>query len=353
MVASKHQVAGRKASSWDLSAIGTPRPSFWTIGASSFGPHACCSSPSHQECRQTTPFSLHLTCVRASDGGSRFGKVGIFPELHLPLFSTVQALGIRNAGTVIEPAVRKALAKYRNVDFVEKENRKADCFMNKLMKLEEEGKVNLENQMDCIGGNLAAGTDTTGITISACLYYLYHNPHILQKLRDEIDGATQEGTASDPIPRRESRLPPMCHSRNSPHPPCSRLHLAARSPSRGHGTRRNILPSRHPRRRLRLGPKLQPRRLRSRRPRLQLRPYMDQFGSAKNAAAQMGNSFSFGGGSRTCIGKNVSLLEMTKVVPQIVRKFEFVFADEGREWKVWSSWFVFQEYWCYVKEREV
>lgn len=80
---------------------------------------------------------------------------------------------------------------------------------------------------------------------------------------------------------------------------------------------------------------------------------MDQFGSAKNAAAQMGNSFSFGGGSRTCIGKNVSLLEMTKVVPQIVRKFEFVFADEGREWKVWSSWFVFQEYWCYVKEREV
>lgn len=244
MVASKHQVAGRKASSWDLSAIGTPRPSFWTIGASSFGPHVCCSSLSHQECRQTTPFSLHLTCVRASDGGSRFGKVGIFPELHLPLFSTVQALGIRNAGTVIEPAVRKALAKYRNVDFVEKENRKADCFMNKLMKLEEEGKVNLENQMDCIGGNLAAGTDTTGITISACLYYLYHNPHILQKLRDEIDGATQEGTASDPIPRRESRLPPMCHSRNSPHPPCSRLHLAARSPSRGHGTRRNILPSR-------------------------------------------------------------------------------------------------------------
>jgi cytochrome P450 len=31
----------------------------------------------------------------------------------------------------------------------------------------------------------------------------------------------------------------------------------------------------------------------------------------------------FGMGSRTCIGKNISLLEMSKLVPQLVRKFEF------------------------------
>ena len=66
----------------------------------------------------------------------------------------------------------------------------------------------------------------------------------------------------------------------------------------------------------------------------------------------MGNSFSFGGGSRTCLGKNVSLLEMTKVVPQIVRKFDLVFADD-KPWSLYSTWFVWQEYYCYVKEREV
>ncbi|KAM0328720.1 hypothetical protein ACHAQA_005133 [Verticillium albo-atrum] len=31
----------------------------------------------------------------------------------------------------------------------------------------------------------------------------------------------------------------------------------------------------------------------------------------------------FGSGSRTCIGKNISLLEMNKLIPAIVKKFEF------------------------------
>ena len=59
---------------------------------------------------------------------------------------------------------------------------------------------------------------------------------------------------------------------------------------------------------------------------------MDQYGSGKNAAAQIGSSISFGAGSRTCIGKNVSLLEMTKAVPQIVRKFDGELDGEEEQW---------------------
>ena len=121
------------------------------------------------------------------------------------MFAIVQALGIRNTGTVIEPAVRKALEKYRNVEFAKKDNPKADCFVAKLIRSEKEGKVELADQIDCIGSNLAAGTDTTAITISACLYYLYHDPRVLKKLRDEIDQATREGTASDPITFHEAQ----------------------------------------------------------------------------------------------------------------------------------------------------
>jgi cytochrome P450 len=49
-------------------------------------------------------------------------------------------------------------------------------------------------------------------------------------------------------------------------------------------------------------------------------------------------------GSRTCIGKNISLLEMSKLVPQLLRRFDFVL-DEGllgREWRTRNRWFVKQ-----------
>lgn len=39
----------------------------------------------------------------------------------------------------------------------------------------------------------------------------------------------------------------------------------------------------------------------------------------------------FGAGPRTCIGKNISILEMSKVIPQIVRAIDFEFERPVRE----------------------
>lgn len=50
----------------------------------------------------------------------------------------------------------------------------------------------------------------------------------------------------------------------------------------------------------------------------------------------------FGAGLRTCIGKNISLLEIYKIVPQIVRSFDFQLGSED-EWKTSCFWFVKQE----------
>jgi cytochrome P450 len=36
----------------------------------------------------------------------------------------------------------------------------------------------------------------------------------------------------------------------------------------------------------------------------------------------------FGLGSRTCIGRNVSLLEINKVIPVLVRDYDFIFLTE-------------------------
>jgi len=50
----------------------------------------------------------------------------------------------------------------------------------------------------------------------------------------------------------------------------------------------------------------------------------------------------FGMGARTCIGKNISLLEIYKVVPALLRGFEIRLEHPEREWTVHNAWFVRQ-----------
>jgi cytochrome P450 len=48
----------------------------------------------------------------------------------------------------------------------------------------------------------------------------------------------------------------------------------------------------------------------------------------------------FGYGARTCIGKNISLLEMGKFIPQIFRQFDVLWARSSEEeWKLHAAWF--------------
>lgn len=60
----------------------------------------------------------------------------------------------------------------------------------------------------------------------------------------------------------------------------------------------------------------------------------------------------FGSGSRTCIGKNISLLEINKLIPVLVTKFDFV---PAKDCKVTNEnyWLVKQKgMLCHVSERD-
>lgn len=50
----------------------------------------------------------------------------------------------------------------------------------------------------------------------------------------------------------------------------------------------------------------------------------------------------FGFGARTCIGKNISLMEMGKLVPQIMRVFDLEWASTSPTWSVKTWWFARQ-----------
>ena len=54
-------------------------------------------------------------------------------------------------------------------------------------------------------------------------------------------------------------------------------------------------------------------------------------------------TFQFGGGSHLCIGRNLALLEINKVVPRLLRDYRFELAYPGRALKANASFFVVQE----------
>ncbi|KAJ6034669.1 pisatin demethylase [Penicillium canescens] len=51
--------------------------------------------------------------------------------------------------------------------------------------------------------------------------------------------------------------------------------------------------------------------------------------------------FAFGGGSRICLGKNISYLEMYKVIPEMLRRFKFELINPQNEWSLKNGFFTY------------
>lgn len=53
--------------------------------------------------------------------------------------------------------------------------------------------------------------------------------------------------------------------------------------------------------------------------------------------------FNFGAGARSCIGKNISMMEMHKVLPELFRRYIVDLTHPEKEWKITNHWFVQQD----------
>lgn len=74
-------------------------------------------------------------------------------------------------------------------------------------------------------------------------------------------------------------------------------------------------------------------------------------GSKSNTNNQLNHQF--GAGSRTCIGKNISLLEISILIPELVRRFDFRLAHPEQLLEMENVWFVKQKNLeCYVSLRK-
>ncbi|KAF5250384.1 hypothetical protein FANTH_4417 [Fusarium anthophilum] len=182
-----------------------------------------------------------------------------------------------------------------------------------------------ERVLSLTTANMFAGSDTTAITLRAIFYFLLRNPETLQKLLDELEaddgrlfsdeGLVQWSDVHESLPYLSAVIKESlrCH-------PAVGLPLERIVPSGGLEI---------------CGVYLPPGTIvgcsawtvhRSEdifgRDSSQFRPERWLEGSDEDNTRMNNFLFSFGGGARTCVGRHISYLEMYKLVPAVLKKFE-------------------------------
>ncbi|KAH0162625.1 cytochrome P450, partial [Aureobasidium melanogenum] len=186
-----------------------------------------------------------------------------------------------------------------------------------------------------------AGADTTAIDLRAVFYYLLKHPDIMEELRTELDTASKEGRLSNP-PRfaEASKLPFLTSTIKE----AMRLHpsVGLTMPrivgDAGLEVAGTMIPQ---------GWKVGMNAAVIGRSEAVYGADADEFRSRRwlESGGETLDRYNlvFGGGTRTCIGENISLSEIHKVVPLIIQRYDIKLKHPERLWVTMNAWFNKQE----------
>ncbi|KAF2031006.1 pisatin demethylase [Setomelanomma holmii] len=194
--------------------------------------------------------------------------------------------------------------------------------------------------------NMIAGSDTTATSLRAIFYNLVCNPDKLEKLRTELNGVWAKRDVQRPgklLTWEEVRelpyLSAVINESLRTHPAAG-LALERIVPANGLHIGETVIPG---------GTNIGCNAWVLHLDEHIWGPHPDEWkperwtDATANQKAEMKNSlFTFGAGARTCIGKNVSYLEMYKLVPAVLREFDIKLAYPDKEWTLHNAWFVKQ-----------
>ncbi|KAH6965043.1 cytochrome P450 [Fusarium venenatum] len=283
------------------------------------------------------------------DSSVKFGSLtGIFPGLYKAMlavqgvlpqlqFSKFQAISDFATQCMAEhQAVPKAMSTEGD------NNEERTDFMTKLMARHHKDPVKYTKLYAWLGclQNIAAGSDTTGVTLTATLYYLLKYPQAMEKLRQEIDRQDRTNSSkcfsfkqTQDMPYLQAVIKEILRMH-----PATGLPLERIVPEGGATICDQFFPAgtvvgvntwvEHYSQ-LIFGPDA-----------TDFRPerWLDQ---DKNKLAFLNRHWiPFGMGARTCIGRHVSHLEISKLIPRILRDFDFEMQDGITSWNTLNHWFV-------------
>ncbi|CAH0055590.1 unnamed protein product [Clonostachys solani] len=202
-----------------------------------------------------------------------------------------------------------------------------------------------------------AGSETTAITLSAVFYYLLRNPSALQRLRHELDEFTRRGVFLDTttglvtwaeaqqLTYLDACIKEAFRMHPAPGLPMERIVPEPGAEIAGHHVKGGTIVGCsawviHRR------PEIFGEDVDVFRPERWLveegLEYEERVIMEEKIKKMNANMVQFGMGSRTCIGKNISLLEVYKLVPSLLRRFDIRFEDPTAEWHLTNAWFVKQ-----------
>jgi cytochrome P450 len=135
--------------------------------------------------------------------------IGLLPSLHPWLAWFAKITGMRipfdNILSFLKSQINKRTSpQTQNPD---KESGGND-FLTKLLALREKDKVTDHDVVTTLGANVAAGSDTTAISLSSVVYHLMRNDDPRARLREEIGVFEREGKISNPVTWREAQEMP-------------------------------------------------------------------------------------------------------------------------------------------------
>lgn len=144
---------------------------------------------------------LHAAHVGSISYGS---MVGLVPEVHPWYLWFQNVFPIESHWRVTQRVVMREIgARMQGVNPSDRKD-----FLQKCVELDKAGKLDQFTTINVVGANIGAGSDTTGISMTAVIYFLMKHSDCLQKLRDEIDTAARQGNLSNPVTFQEGQKLP-------------------------------------------------------------------------------------------------------------------------------------------------
>ncbi|KAL9619120.1 MAG: hypothetical protein Q9160_006209 [Pyrenula sp. 1 TL-2023] len=268
---------------------------------------------------------------------------------------------------IFAPSVRGALGAVKHIEMasraavtereqeLKKENDNRRDMLRKMLDISHDRGESIGfNKEDVIvesHSSLFAGADTTAIAINSVIYHLARNPAAYEKLTAEVDAAVINGTLSIPTTYAEAaKLPYLtaCINEGMRLHPSVGLTMPRVVPPCGATVSGFHLPE---------GCRIGINGAVVQYDREVFGADADVFSPDRwingNATVMDRAMIQFGAGPRTCIGRNISLSEIYKLIPQLVRLFHFRLEDPNKEWKTRNYWFNKQSgINAYVEERK-
>ncbi|KAK4935422.1 hypothetical protein LTR10_023527 [Elasticomyces elasticus] len=184
---------------------------------------------------------------------------------------------------------------------------------------------------------LFAGSDTTAIAFRSVFYHLMRYPAVYDQLLQEIDTAADNGQLSSPVKYAEAvKLPFLCACIKEAlrvHPGVA-LTMARKAPAEGIELCGTYIPA---------GYRVGMNGAVIHFDKSIFGPDADEYRPSRwlegDTSTMDKCMLQFGAGTRTCIGKNISLAELHKLIPYLLRNFKVEMWEKDKVWKTRNLWF--------------